>query len=187
MTESFEAKAPTRERLIVAAARAFRRKGFHGAGLAEILAEAEAPKGSLYHHFPNGKTDLALAAADWASEAMAGLIDRSFAPAPGWREGVSRLTEKLARLFERSDAAEGCPVSGILLEGGDDPARAGRAAAIYESWSRRSAVWLAKRGCPEPEATAELFLLGLQGAWVLARARRSADPIRRLPALIFGH
>lgn len=186
MTESAGERAPTRERLAIAAARIFRRKGYHGAGLAEILEEAGAPKGSLYHHFPNGKIDLALAAADWASAGMTELIDRAFAPAPDWREGVERLAEKLARLFERSDAAEGCPVSGILLEGGDDPARAERAAAIYDGWSRRSAGWLAKLGCPDPEAKAELFLIGLQGAWVLARARRSAAPIRRVPVLVFG-
>ena len=54
---------PTKDRLILAAATLFRTRGYHGVGLADVLAEAKAPKGSLYHHFPNGKSDLALAAA----------------------------------------------------------------------------------------------------------------------------
>ena len=34
---------------------ALRRKGYHGVGLNELLADANAPKGVLYHHFPGGK------------------------------------------------------------------------------------------------------------------------------------
>jgi TetR/AcrR family transcriptional repressor of lmrAB and yxaGH operons len=48
----------TRERLITTAAALFREKGYHGTGLSEILAKANAPKGSLYHHYPAGKPDL---------------------------------------------------------------------------------------------------------------------------------
>ena len=61
------APLPTKDRLIHAAATLFRTRGYHGVGLADVLADAKAPKGSLYHHFPNGKSDLALAAATWAS------------------------------------------------------------------------------------------------------------------------
>jgi TetR/AcrR family transcriptional repressor of lmrAB and yxaGH operons len=43
---------------------ALRTKGFHGVGLSELLAQAQAPKGVLYHHFPGGKTELAVAAID---------------------------------------------------------------------------------------------------------------------------
>jgi TetR/AcrR family transcriptional repressor of lmrAB and yxaGH operons len=51
-----------RERILRAALSHFQRHGYHGAGLAEILEEARAPKGSLYHHFPGGKAQLARAA-----------------------------------------------------------------------------------------------------------------------------
>ncbi|MDP1683903.1 TetR/AcrR family transcriptional regulator, partial [Hydrogenophaga sp.] len=54
----------TRERLIAAMTDALRRRGLHGIGLTELLAQAGAPKGVLYHHFPGGKTELAVAAID---------------------------------------------------------------------------------------------------------------------------
>ena len=45
----------SRDRLVTAATRLFRQRGYDGTGLAEILSEAGVPKGSLYHHFPDGK------------------------------------------------------------------------------------------------------------------------------------
>ncbi len=50
---------PTRERIIYASAELFRRQGYPGTGLKQVVAEAQAPFGSLYHHFPGGKQQLA--------------------------------------------------------------------------------------------------------------------------------
>ncbi|MBV1887043.1 MAG: TetR/AcrR family transcriptional regulator, partial [Parvibaculaceae bacterium] len=61
-------KAPTRHRLIVAAAILFQRRGYYGVGTEEILRLAKAPRGSFYHHFPEGKVALACAAVDWVSQ-----------------------------------------------------------------------------------------------------------------------
>ena len=58
-------KLATRERLIVTAAALFQQRGYHAIGVAEILNEAQIPRGSLYHHFPGGKANLALAAVEW--------------------------------------------------------------------------------------------------------------------------
>ena len=49
----------TRERILYATAELFRRRGYAGTGLKQIVAEANAPFGSLYHHFPAGKQQLA--------------------------------------------------------------------------------------------------------------------------------
>ena len=54
----------TRDRLIAAMTDALRRRGFHGVGVSDILQQAGAPKGVLYHHFPGGKAELAVAAID---------------------------------------------------------------------------------------------------------------------------
>lgn len=58
-----EKKAETRRRLIDAAARVFARRGFHGAGVDEVAAEAGVTTGALYWHFAS-KDDLFLALAD---------------------------------------------------------------------------------------------------------------------------
>lgn len=49
------AEPDTRSRILAAAQRLFRKRGYHATGLSDILALAQAPKGSLYHHFPGGK------------------------------------------------------------------------------------------------------------------------------------
>jgi len=52
-------RQPTRERILYAAAELFRRQGYAGTGLNQIVAAAQAPFGSLYHHYPGGKQQLA--------------------------------------------------------------------------------------------------------------------------------
>src|ERR1700693_746096 len=49
----------TKERILDTTAELFRRYGYTGTGLKQIVASANAPFGSLYHHFPSGKEQLA--------------------------------------------------------------------------------------------------------------------------------
>lgn len=173
---------PTRERLILAAASLFRNKGYSGTGLAELLAEAQAPKGSLYHHFPNGKSDLALAAADWASEQMLQLIDGAFTPAPSFQDGAKTVCYKLAKLFDIQGKWSGCPVSATLFEGPENEAFHQHAALLFEGWISATAAHAFRLGLAEEEAgaAAENFYILLQGGWQLARVRRDSDVIRGL-------
>jgi TetR/AcrR family transcriptional repressor of lmrAB and yxaGH operons len=52
----------TRDRIVKAATVLFQNKGYHATGLNEILRKSNAPKGSLYYYFPDGKEQLALEA-----------------------------------------------------------------------------------------------------------------------------
>ena len=58
-----ERQAQTRERLLHAAAKVFARRGYHGAGVEEIAAEAGFSTGAVYSNF-SGKEELFLALAD---------------------------------------------------------------------------------------------------------------------------
>ena len=51
--------AGTKERIVNASAELFRRQGYTGTGLKQVVAEADAPFGSLYHFFHGGKEQLA--------------------------------------------------------------------------------------------------------------------------------
>ncbi|MEM9341731.1 MAG: TetR/AcrR family transcriptional regulator [Pseudomonadota bacterium] len=177
---------PTKERLIEAAALLFRQKGYDGVGLAEILAAAKAPKGSLYHHFPNGKSDLALASAKWASNGMLRIIDEAFADAQTFDEGATTLCHKIAKFFDISGGWDGCPVSSILLDGSGDLAFRDALADYLETWVQHAAALGMARGlsADEAERRARLVMIGIQGAWVLCRAQSSADPLRQLPDLL---
>lgn len=178
----------TRERLIQAATRLFRQRGYDGTGLSEILAEAGVPKGSLYHHFPDGKADLACAAADWTASEIIRVIDDSFRGAPDWRHGVTTFCYKMAKLFDILDSADACPIFGLLFEGPDHDRFRAQAERSFDRIIAAAARHGAAVGLPERQAheAAETFMIGFQGAWTLARMRRNSDVLRGLPARLYG-
>src|SRR5260221_10126668 len=57
-----------RTKMIEGALRRLAVNGVEGTSFAEVLAATGAPRGSIYHHFPGGKTELLHAALDLASE-----------------------------------------------------------------------------------------------------------------------
>ena len=67
----------TRERLLTAAQRLFRNRGYHATGLNDILEAAQAPKGSLYHHFPGGKEAIGVCVVEKISSSLLNLLVKS--------------------------------------------------------------------------------------------------------------
>ena len=67
----------TRERLLTAAQRLFRKRGYHATGLSDILEAALAPKGSLYHHFPGGKEAIGVCVVEKISSSLLTLLAQS--------------------------------------------------------------------------------------------------------------
>jgi TetR/AcrR family transcriptional regulator, lmrAB and yxaGH operons repressor len=173
----------SRDRLVTAAAALFRRKGYHATGVAEVLAEAGVPKGSLYHHFPDGKADLARAAADWTATLLERIIDDAFGAAPGYPEAVAHYCNKLARLFQTADEADTCPISALLFDGPESAEFRLHAEAVFQRLIDRVAGHARRLGLSDPEAViqAETLLIAVEGAWTLARARRDATVLRQLP------
>ncbi|WGH79491.1 TetR/AcrR family transcriptional regulator [Jannaschia ovalis] len=176
-----DAHAPTsRARLTEAAARLFQVKGYHGTSVAEVLAEAGLPKGSLYHHFPQGKADLARAAAALASDMMRDIVGAAFEPAESPGHGVARLCEKFARLFERQPHWRACPVQALL----DGPLDRMSAEAHLQAWLAATAAHLDRLGDPAPDARARRLWTLLIGAWTMARAADDPGALRAVPAMM---
>ena len=72
--------ANTKERIVEHSAELFRRQGYAGTGVKQIVAEASAPFGSVYHHFPGGKEQLGEEVIRWSGEVYGQLIDAFFVP-----------------------------------------------------------------------------------------------------------
>jgi AcrR family transcriptional regulator len=49
----------SRNRMIQSAALLFREHGYSGTGFRDVIEHSGAPRGSIYHHFPGGKEELA--------------------------------------------------------------------------------------------------------------------------------
>ena len=188
MQERTRSTRSTRSRLIGSAAHLFRIKGFNGTGLSEVLSHSKTPKGSLYHHFPKGKADLARASADLVSEGMLEIIDAAFERAESFEDGGTTLCFKLAKLFDKGEEWQGCPISSVLLDGSQHPGFRDHADQIFTNWVARVAGYGQVHGLIGDEACAasEHLLFAIHGAWVMCRARGNADLLRRVPRYLYG-
>ena len=182
-------KRDARRRMVVTTAKLLRRQGYYGTGLNQIVAESEAPKGSIYFHFPGGKEQLAAEAIGASAEYIdAGLraCERGSA-----LESVDTYLVETMRVLEQSDFADGCPIATVVLEVGPTSKVIGDACAdAVEVLLSRVAGWLERDGCT-PEAARErgqLIYAAVEGSLMFAKGLRSTEPLaalrRQLPALL---
>ncbi len=171
----------TRERLVRTAARLFQERGYAATGLSEILAASGTPKGSLYHHFPGGKEDLAIAAAELAGGQFLKTLKSDAASSASTAELVIRFGERLAGWLDQSGYTVGCPLATLALEQAPhSPALSDTVATMFTRWQDALADRLRADGIEETRADrlALLILSGIEGALILSRARRDGAPLR---------
>ncbi len=173
-----KSKSATRERVIDCALALFQTQGYRGTGLNQIIAESGAPKGSLYHYFPEGKDQLACAAIEQASRVVIFELSRRVV-------GVTRVSELITRLFdyfvesmEASDFKKGCPIATISLEEAGENERIRAACAqSYQSWLFMLTQAFIALGVAAPERAANQLLSSIEGALILSRVRKSSAPL----------
>lgn len=165
------ASMTSRDRLIAAMADALQRKGLHGVGLNELLSQAASPKGVLYHHFPGGKTELAVAAIDRVVTRLEGSL-AALAEQPEPLQALADWLGQAERLLRDSGFERGCPLATVALEStaDDDILRD----ALAQGFARlRQAVssLLERLGIapPRAQALATLVLSAYEGALLQAR------------------
>lgn len=167
-----------KSRFIATAADLFRRRGYNGVGLTEIIEISGAPKGSFYHHFPGGKEELAEAAVQLATASLLRMIDRAFADVASFRDGLARFTAAIAQILEASGWEAGCPVTAIALTAVPESARLQVAVqtALETLLAGLSAHAVRLEGPGDARNRALRFFSALEGAWILARIQRSTHP-----------
>ena len=170
-----------RERMVVSAALLIRERGAHATAISDVLEHSGAPRGSAYHYFPGGRTQLLCEAVDYAGEHVAGVITG----AEGSLELLDTLIDKYRRQLLDSDFRAGCPIAAVSVEAGEQSDRermapvVERAAAVFDRWSDLIARRFIADGIP-PDRAGELAVLAttaLEGALLLARVRRDLTPL----------
>jgi TetR/AcrR family transcriptional regulator, lmrAB and yxaGH operons repressor len=176
-----------RAKLIDTAAGLFMRQGYHGTGLAQIVAESGAPKGSLYFHFPGGKEALALAAVERAGSrfqaALHGVLEKN--PVP--QSAIKALAEMLGQWMEVSNFVEGCPITTVCLELAPHNASITTTTqAIFSSWQSDWRHHLSRAGFPDDVAArhSTIIVASLEGAFILARAEQTVRPFDDVAAML---
>jgi AcrR family transcriptional regulator len=170
----------TRARIVEKSAVLFRRQGFTGTGVKQIVAEASAPFGSVYHFFPGGKEELGAEVIRWSGALYGQLIDAFFPPGAGLEEATRAFFAAAAQTLEETDYADACPIATVALEmsSASEPMREA-CAEVFESWIQAAADRFADGGVSRrsarPLAVSTLTLL--EGAFILARAQRSTEAL----------
>lgn len=181
-----------RNAIVQAAATLFRRGGYAGTGLNDIVARSKAPKGSLYHYFPRGKAQIGEAAVVSAGGLVRKTLERIAAEQPDASGLVEEYCRWLGIWMAQSRWRDGCPITTVLLETAseDDPIRtAGRAA--FADWASVIADKLEADGVAADRAAelAGFSVSALEGSLIQARVEQSPAPIQavaRLLGLLFA-
>jgi AcrR family transcriptional regulator len=173
-------KRNTRERIVGASAELLAKQGYNATGVKQIVTAAEAPFGSLYHFFPGGKEQLGAEAVRTSGAIYGQLIETVFDPAPDLVSGVRLFFAGAAIHLQETDYADACPIATVALETSSvsEPMREA-CAEVFESWIEAGAARFERAGVT-PERSRELIiamLAALEGAFVLARAARSTEPL----------
>jgi AcrR family transcriptional regulator len=170
----------TKERIVERSAELFRRQGFAGTGVKQIVAEASAPFGSLYHFFPGGKEQLGEETIRWSGAIYGQLIDAFFKPGGDPVAATRAFFAAAAQTLVETDYADACPIATVALEvsSTNEPMREA-CADVFESWVHSATERLREAGIPRGRARRLAFsmLASLEGAFVLARALRSTEPV----------
>ncbi|MGA2129880.1 MAG: TetR/AcrR family transcriptional regulator [Xanthobacteraceae bacterium] len=174
-------RAPdSKEKTVVAAARLFSQRGYHGTALNDILAAAGSPRGSLYFHFPGGKEQIGEVASGVAGEAVRQVIAGAAASSVDVEEFLTQIVRTMASNLERSGYTEGCPIATTALETAAQSDVLGAAArSAFQSWEHELARGLERFGMQGATVLATMVLSQLEGALLLARTYRSLDPMHR--------
>lgn len=177
------ARGETRAQVLAAARELFTRQGYHATGINQVLAEARAPKGSLYFHFPGGKEQLAVEAVAMGANELGQVIDAVIEHSPDPPAAVRTVAALLAARLEGSDFVEGCPIATVALDASAASTPVREACRDgYGRWLASITRDLVREGVPAGSASdlALLALSALEGALLLARAQRDTGPLRRV-------
>jgi AcrR family transcriptional regulator len=171
----------TRDRLLAATNELFRRHGYNGTSLKRVTAAAAAPIGSLYHFFPGGKEELAIAVITTSGDAYRQLFELIADAATDSANAVTDFFDGAATVLEETDYIDPCPIGTIAREvaSTNDPLRQA-AERVFTSWIDAVASRFAAEGLQREDAEqlATTIVSALEGGFVLARTRRDSRSLR---------
>ncbi len=168
----------TKERILETTAELFRRQGYNGTGLKQIVAEANAPFGSLYHFFPGGKENLGADVIRKSGLAFQELVLGIFDAAPDIVTGVRDAFGGAAEVLRATDYADACPIATVALEVASTNEILRQATAdVFDGWIEAGTQRFVDAGIGRKRAR-ELtlhFIMVLEGAFLLCRARKDTE------------
>ncbi|HET7668296.1 MAG TPA: TetR/AcrR family transcriptional regulator [Mycobacterium sp.] len=174
----------SRAALLNSAALLFRRQGYAATGVNQILEAADVKAGSLYHHFPDGKQELAAAVVDIVGgdieRRLRGFLDSDLPVADIVDSWIDLMSAGLS-----SDQRDGCPIEPIATESVNaSPQVRDASARAFGGWCLAVSDRLRADGWPDDDAeqTALAVIALLEGALILSRIAGDAAALNAAKA-----
>ena len=168
----------SRARMVRSAASLISTHGVSATSLSQVLADSGAPRGSIYHHFPQGKEELAEDAIRWTSERV--LAHQRTCPATTPPEVLRWFIAMWRQVVRTSGGASGCVVAGVAVDTvAGEPGLIDVVRSTFRSWIDLLAEQLQAAGVPANRAAsiALATLAGMEGALILCRAEGDSRPL----------
>jgi len=180
VSSSARAAPGTRDRIVLAGTELFGRNGFNATGVKQIVAAANAPFGSLYHFFPDGKHQLAEEVIRTSGPFYPKIFHLIFDAAPDLLTGIATLFASAAETLVDTDFADACPIATVALEvaSTNEPLRQATA-DVFDQWISAGTAMYARWGLSESNARALAIttIISLEGAFVLSRSLRNTEAL----------
>jgi TetR/AcrR family transcriptional repressor of lmrAB and yxaGH operons len=167
----------SRERMVRSAAALISSRGVSATSFSDVVANSGAPRGSIYHHFPEGKKQLATEAIRWTSDRVVAYLRAGTETSPD--AVLSRFIQLWRQVVVASDASSGCVVAGVALDTGAEDGLMDVARETFRSWETILADQLEQTGIPARRARGISLatLAGMEGALILCRAEGTVQPL----------
>lgn len=179
-------KTDTRQRMVISAALLLRERGVAGTSIAGVLEHSGGPRGSVGYHFPGGRSELLTDALRW----VGGLVSARLKAGLDARTPAAELFADICDFYRgeltSTDFAAGCPVGAAAQESFGDDELGPVVAGIIDEWTALLAESLIIAGMAADRAgeTALAAITALEGAIMMARVKRSIEPVDLVAAMV---
>ncbi len=171
----------TRDRIVTATGELFRSQGFNGTSLKQVTEGAGAPIGSIYHFFPGGKDELGAAVIRESGAVYQALFEMIADESADVVEAIGNFFDEAAAAMEELDFIDLCPIGNVAREiaSTHDGLRLATV-DVFDSWTDAMVERMRAAGVSDADAPAlaGTLIAAIEGGFMLARARRSADDLR---------
>ncbi|MGC2484768.1 MAG: TetR/AcrR family transcriptional regulator [Acidimicrobiales bacterium] len=168
----------SRDKMVQSAASLIGARGMNATSFSDVLADSGAPRGSIYHHFPEGKRQLTECAMRLTSEQV---LEHLRAGSEVTAEGVLvHFLSLFHHVVVASHARAGCAIAGVTIDvADDDDDLLAVAKDAFASWESLLSEQLFQVGVEQKRARAIAVttIASVEGALILCRADGSVEPL----------
>ena len=169
-----------RDQIIATTCQLMELQGYHATGLNQIVAESGAPKGSLYHYFPDGKDGLVEEAIAHTRQIIEERLQEGMAAYDSPAKAIPQFLRNLAHHVQASGFQAGGPITAVALEAASTNERLNAACrAAYQAWQGIIQKKLLDAGYDPIRARrlGTMVISLIEGAIILSRTEQNVGPL----------